>query len=93
MAALDPRLNAYRPDLADERLTGKVEAERFVEGRPKMVKFGAVTLKRGASSDARQDTQLLSGERVLVFEEKQGWAWVQNEKDGYVGYVSTGALS
>ena len=32
MAALDPRLHAFRPDLADVRLKGTVEAARFVEG-------------------------------------------------------------
>lgn len=93
MTDLDPRLNAYRPDLADQALKGQVEAERFVEAVPKMVKYGVVTLKRGASDDARQDTQLLSGERVRVFEEKDGWAWVQNEKDRYVGYVKADALT
>ena len=30
---LDPRRHAYRADLADERLRGKVEAARFVAGR------------------------------------------------------------
>ena len=93
MTELDPRLNAYRPDLADERLKGQVEAERFVKGRTKMVRYGVVTLKRGASDASRQDTQLLSGERVLVFEEKDGWAWLQNERDGYVGYLKADALS
>ena len=29
---LDRRLNAFRPDLAEVSLKGKVEAERFVEG-------------------------------------------------------------
>jgi hypothetical protein len=31
MSSLDKRLNAYRPDLADIRLQGRCEAERFVE--------------------------------------------------------------
>ena len=29
---LDPRLNAFRPDLADEMLRGRIEAERFAAG-------------------------------------------------------------
>ena len=29
---LDPRLNAYRPELADARLRGRVEAREFAEG-------------------------------------------------------------
>ena len=31
---LDRRLNAIRPDLAEARLRGRVEAARFAEGRP-----------------------------------------------------------
>src|SRR5690606_26454079 len=32
--AHDPRINAIRADLADARLKGVVEAERFAAGRP-----------------------------------------------------------
>ena len=39
------------------------------------------------------DSQLLHGERVRVFERKEGWAWVQSETDGYVGYVREEALA
>ena len=31
---LDPRLNAFRPDLADIRLKDEVDADSFIEGRP-----------------------------------------------------------
>ena len=30
---------------------------------------------------------------VKVFAEEEGWAWVQLERDGYVGYVNANALS
>ena len=33
LTARDPRLHAYRPDLADERLRGEVDAARFVSGK------------------------------------------------------------
>ncbi len=33
MPELAPRLNAYRPDLADAALEGQVVAERFTAGR------------------------------------------------------------
>ena len=32
MVALDPRINAFRPELAAKHLQGQVEAKRFVEG-------------------------------------------------------------
>ncbi len=40
-----------------------------------------------------QLTQALMGETAKVFEEDNGWAWVQLEGDGYVGYVNAKALS
>ncbi len=92
MPDLDPRLNAYRPDLADAALEGRVEAARFVTGRPGQVRCGVAALRRRPEPDAPQDTQLLSGEAVTVFDEAGGWAWVQNRTDGYVGYVESAAL-
>jgi hypothetical protein len=43
--------------------------------------------------DAMQLTQALLGEMVKVFSHEEGWAWVQLERDGYVGYVNSNALS
>jgi cell wall-associated NlpC family hydrolase len=40
-----------------------------------------------------QTTQALMGETVRLFEEEEGWAWVQLSRDGYVGYVNGNALS
>lgn len=83
---LDPRLNAFRDDLADVRLHGRVEAARFVEGELAQIAAGAAALRRRPADDAPQDTQLLFGERVTVFERRDGWAWVQAARDAYVGY-------
>lgn len=89
-----PRLHAARPDLADARLEGKVEAERFVEGTPKRVGAASAPLRREPRPDAALDTELLHGETVLVFEETaEGWAWVQLDTDGYVGWCPSEALA
>lgn len=92
MTTLDRFLNAYRDDLADVRLKEQVAAPRYVEGRPAGVVRGIVDLRRAPSRTAPLDSQLLYGEVVSVFEEKDGWAWVQNTTDGYVGYVERAAL-
>ncbi len=92
MSELNPRLNAYRPDLAAATLEGRVAAERFTAGRPAQVARGTAALRRAPAADAPQDTQLLSGEEVTVFDEADGWSWVQNRTDGYVGYVVGTAL-
>jgi len=92
MSALDRRLNAYRPDLAAESLKGLVEAPHFVKGTPAQIAVGLADLKQRPDAAARIDSQLLAGEKVTVYEEKDGWAWVQSADDNYVGYVETAAL-
>ncbi|MEO1330749.1 MAG: NlpC/P60 family protein [Pseudomonadota bacterium] len=90
---LDPRLNAYRPDLADARLVGRVEAEAFVEGEPMEVASPLAPLRGKPQSRQPVVATLLRGEPVLVFEEIRDpdlaapLFWVQSELDGYVGYA------
>ena len=93
MPGLDRRLNAFRPDLAAESLRGSVEANRFTEGQPMQIIDGFVDLRRGPADSEPLESQLLFGEEVLVFDEADGWAWVQNKSDRYVGYVTRSALS
>ena len=93
MSTLDRRLHAFRPDLADVALDGRVEAARFVAPSPAVVTRGVADLRRAPASDAPLDSQLLFGEAVACFEQADGWAWVQSRVDGYVGYVELAALS
>lgn len=90
---LDWRLHAFRPDLADARLRGQVQASRFAEGRPAHVVGAAQPLLRRPAADAPMDSQILPGEAVTMFDEADGWAWVQCRHDGYVGYVRRDALA
>ncbi len=91
--SLDPRLNAFRPDLADERLRGQVEAERFVAGVPHQVSTPVAAVHGTPDDTASLTTQALFGEVVDVFETCNGWAWGQCRSDGYVGYMPADALS
>jgi cell wall-associated NlpC family hydrolase len=93
MPNLDARLNAFRPDLADARLEGRIAAERFVQGQLMQVIEPLVSVRKAPRFDAMQLTQALLGETVLVFADEEGWAWCQLERDGYVGYVAGNALS
>jgi len=90
---LDARLNAFRPDLADERLKGKVEAARYVAGELRQVSQPVTGLKATPDTAAGLENEVLFGEAVTVFDEADGWAWVQLARDGYVGYVHAAALS
>jgi cell wall-associated NlpC family hydrolase len=92
--ALDPRLNAFRDDLADATLKGMVEATRYAAGEPYEVTDSVIALQAAPRSDAKRLTELLMGERVSVFETTtEGWAWLQSARDGYVGYAPLSALS
>ncbi|MDF2813090.1 MAG: peptidase [Microvirga sp.] len=88
----DRRITAFRPDLAAERLRGRVEAERYTTGTLKRLTTSFHSLHRHPSADAPIDTQVLFGEVANVFEEREGWAWVQLQDDGYVGYIPAGSL-
>ena len=92
-ARLDPRRNAYRPDLAAESLYGKVSAPRYVQGYPAQVVRASVPLRSRPSPTFGFETEALFGETVTVYDEREGWAWVQLERDRYVGYVPSDALS
>jgi cell wall-associated NlpC family hydrolase len=90
---LDPRQNAFRPDLADIRLQGQVEAERFVMGERRRVAVPVAPIRRAPRADAAIDSEALFGDVVRVFDATaEGWSWVQLETDGYVGFVASDAL-
>jgi cell wall-associated NlpC family hydrolase len=89
---LDPRLHAYRADLADARLRGQVEAPRFTQGRLARVTAGVVPVHRAPLPDAAIDTFFHYGETVRVFDEHVGFAWCQSDRDRYVGYVEATVL-
>lgn len=93
MTELDRRLYAYREDLADVALAGRVEARRFVTPRLMQVVEPVVPLHKQPRFDAMQLTQALLGETVKLFDEQEGWAWVQLVRDGYVGYMNGNALA
>ncbi|TIS92486.1 MAG: NlpC/P60 family protein [Mesorhizobium sp.] len=92
LTARDARLHAFRSDLADARLKGEVAADRFVAGRPARISASVADVRKAPRTDAGVNTQLLFGDDILVFEHTEGWAWIQAERDGYVGYVADTVL-
>jgi cell wall-associated NlpC family hydrolase len=93
MTKLDPRVTPARPDLAAAQLRGKVAAAAYVEGRALHVCAGTADLRHAPAPDASLDTQALFGEEVTLYEDHEGWGWVQLARDGYVGYMSMAALA
>lgn len=90
---LDARRNAYRADLADASLRGKVDAPRFAEGEVRQVIQAVVPMRAAPDLKTSFDTELLFGERVSVFDTRDGWAWVQANSDRYVGYIPAAAIT
>src|SRR5580704_11727521 len=90
---LDPRLNAFRDDLADARLRGKVQAPRYAEGRAARLTVGLIPVRHAPRPDAPLDTFFHFGEAVRVFDDSDGWAWCQSQRDDYVGYVQSDTLA
>jgi cell wall-associated NlpC family hydrolase len=54
---------------------------------------GTADLRHAPAPDAPLDTQALFGEDVMLYEDHEGWGWVQLARDGYVGYISMAALA
>lgn len=92
MTKLDPRRHVYRGDLAAETLRGSVDAKRYVAGETRQVAAPSLPLRREPRFDAPLDTEVLHGETVTLYDEQEGWAWVQLHHDNYVGYVPSGGL-
>jgi cell wall-associated NlpC family hydrolase len=90
---LDPRRHAFRADLAAEILRGRVAAPRYAPGEVRQVVHTATPLRDRPDARESWSTEALYGELVTVFDEQDGWAWVQLRQDGYVGYLRSAALS
>ncbi|MEO1687758.1 MAG: NlpC/P60 family protein [Pseudomonadota bacterium] len=86
MRALDPRLHAVRADLAAERLRGVADAPRYAAPVRQAVRAPRLPMfaRPGA---AGMTHELIRGAEVDVYDEADGFAWLQAVEDGYVGYA------
>lgn len=91
--SLDPRRHAVRPDLAALALRGQVVAPRYAPGIIRQIARPAVPMRREPNPTLGLENEVLYGELVKVYEEAEGWAWVQLERDRYVGYIPAAALT
>ncbi len=90
----DRRTTFARPDLADSALAGLVAAERYIAPRSARIVAPLAGLRREPRFDCPLDSEALHGESIRVLDvDDEGWAFVQMERDGYVGYMPAEALS
>lgn len=90
---LDPRIFAYREDLAAQSLYGRVNAPKYVAGEKRQVIRAAIALRKSPAPNAGLETEALFGEHLTVYDANNGWAWVQLERDNYVGYMPADTIS
>lgn len=90
---LDPRRHAIRPDLVALALRQYVAAPRYAAGSIRQVVRPVVPLRREPNTALGLETEALYGELVKVYEDSEGWAWIQLERDRYVGYIPSASLS
>lgn len=93
LGPLDRRRTVFRPDLAAKSLYGKVCAPRYAESVRAQVVRSAVPLRDRPGPSEGFSTEALYGELVDVYDEREGWVWVQLQRDKYVGYLPAEALS
>ena len=87
----DRRLTPANSRVAASHLRGQIKADKFTDGEPATI--GQVVVDLCDSPDGNRDRQVLLGAGVTVFERRDGWAFVQAKRDGYVGYVRDSALT
>jgi hypothetical protein len=90
---LDPRIHAFRHDLADIALAGRIIAPHYA--RPVIRSCGAhaIFVRATPASEAPSVSELLPGEEFAVLEYAGGWAWGYCSGDHIVGYVEAIALA
>ena len=87
----DPATNAYRKDLADTALAGRVIASHYAE--PLLRHVTADTVAHLApSTDSTPVAEVAAGARFRMLDCALGWAWGYLD-DGRVAYLDAGAVS
>jgi hypothetical protein len=87
----DPEFNAYRKDLADIALAGRVIASHYAVPVERRIRSSAA-LRSAPSDEGRPIRMLEAGEPFRMLDESIGWAWGYGGEERRVGYVRSEAL-
>ena len=82
---MDPRLTPANEIVACSTLKGKIKHSNFVEGENYQINVPYVDLL--GAPEGKRNRQLIYGSKVKYFIAADGWAFIQNVYDNYVGYV------
>ena len=87
---MDPRLTPANEIVACSTLKGQIKHSNFVEGKNYQINVPFVDLL--GTPDGKRNRQLIYGSKVKYFNAADGWAFIQNTYDKYVGYVPQKAI-
>jgi hypothetical protein len=87
----DPATHAYRKDLADVCLAGRVIASHYAEPLVRHL-VAAARLLAEPVNDAELIGELRPGDEIRMLDNSRGWAWGYGP-NGRVGYVESDAVS
>jgi hypothetical protein len=90
---VDARIHAWRKDLADICLAGRVFAPHYARPLPRGCGAYAAAIWPGPATEGDPVSELLPGESFAVLEYAGGWAWGFSAADHVVGYVESIALA
>ena len=87
----DPLTHAYRQDLADVALAGRVIASHYAEPLLRHA-VQAAPLMSGSSAEAEPIGEVNAGDEMWMLDDTGGWAWGYAGPERRVGYVRADAL-
>ncbi|HEX8622986.1 MAG TPA: NlpC/P60 family protein [Allosphingosinicella sp.] len=90
---LDPRLNAWRSDIADIALAGRLFAPHYAAPLIRACGLIATPVREEPADGAADVSELLPGEGFAVLDFTAGWAWGYCLADHRVGYVEAIGLA
>jgi hypothetical protein len=92
-ADLDPRFDAFRPDLADAALADRLFAPHYAEPVSRNAGSDGAALYEAASRSAEAVAQLEPNEAFALLDITGDWAWGYRASDHRVGFVPASQLA
>ncbi len=87
----DPRLTPANARVAAERLRGTIDAARYSDGAARQLSVPVADLLHAPGG--KRERQVVSGESLTVYDDLDGWSFVELARDGYVGYLRSEQLA
>ena len=89
----DPDFHAYRKDLADVALAGRVIASHYAEPVERQIDRRDAASRGARRTMPRRSRELQPGEPFAMLDDSLGWAWGYAGSDRRVGYVRVEAIA